>query len=411
MISRFTNFIFFLILLTGTGCQSSWSKKDTFSANRVSEPPLSERMTSAELVNFLNRQNRDLNGWRSTSTKMEVKFPNIPRQRLNGAIACQAPNYFRLTASNLIATADLGSNNQRCWVYSKPGEGAVMTWRHEDTPLLQQVPTGVPYIDPNWLMLVLGVSPLNPNEYDIRPSEAGQLWLTAIEDTASGRPIRRVIKVDRVRRVIREHAIYDSEANLLVSAVLGNHRWSGDKLIPNSVTLSFPRMKSEIRLAFSDVETNPHLPDSLWHLPDHDLEVVDLGEVIRSRFAPDTFPSRQEDFSSAVAETNGQYQPPQVKLQQPVFGDSGFAEPVRTVFGDDSPTRHAFVEPSTIRSLDDSFSSEFDGMNTTAEADAIPEPEWSASPISQTRAIEASSAAPAPPASQKRRGFLDRFRR
>ena len=373
-------------------------------------------MTSVELVDFLNRQNRDLNGWRSTSTKMEVKFPNIPRQRLSGAIACQAPNYFRLTASNLIATADLGSNNQRCWVYSKPGEGAVMTWRHEDTPLLQQVPTGVPYIDPNWLMLVLGVSPLDANEYDIRPAEGGQLWLTAVEDTASGRPIRRVIKVDRVRRVIREHAIYDSEANLLVSAILGNHRWSGDKLIPNSVTLSFPRMKSEIRLAFNDVETNPHLPDSLWHLPNHDLEVVDLGEVIRSRFAPDTFsPAQNEfspsqnEFSSAIADNNGQYQPPQIQLQQPDFNDAGFAGTDDSVFGDNQPTRHAFVDPSITSGPRESFPSQFDGTNTTADAEAIPEPEWSANPISHSRNLDGPS--PTGTAPRKRRSFFDRFRR
>lgn len=397
MITRPNNFFFFLVLLTSLGCQSSWSKKDTFSANRVSEPPLSERMTSVELVNFLNRQNQNLNGWRSTSTKMEVKFPNIPRQRLSGAIACQAPNYFRLTASNIIATADLGSNNHRCWVYSKPGEGAVMTWRHEDTPLLQQVPTGVPYIDPNWLMLVLGVSPLDANEYDIRPAEGGQLWLTAVEDTASGRPIRRIIKVDRMRRVIREHAIYDSEANLLVSAVLGNHRWSGDKLIPNSVTLSFPRMKSEIRLAFNDVETNPHLPDGLWHLPDHDIEVVDLGDMIRSRFGPTSNSPAQDEFRTAVADstavTNGQYQPPQIQLQQPVFGD--------TADVNQQPTQSAFI--------DRGFTSQFDGEPATSD-EAIPEPDWSTNSISLTRTLEnePASARPAPP---KRRSFFDRFRR
>lgn len=378
MINRLTILLLFCLTLASVGCTSPWHKKEVQAA-RISEPPLSESMTSKELVELLNRQNSDLQGWRSTSARMEVRVPNLPRQKLNDAsIACQSPNYFRLTASGLIASADLGSNNKRCWFYVTPGEKAVMTWRHEDTPLLQHIPEGVPYVDPSWLMLVLGVTPLDADEYRIR-SNGSILELAKIEDTASGRPVRSVIRVDRTRRVVREHAIYDSEGHKLVGAMLGTHRWVNNKLIPHSVTLDFPQMRSEIRLTFRDIETNPNLPDALWHLPDHDLRVVDLGDLIRNKLMADS----GERYSSAA---NAEFYPPQIELQNPEFGDAGQAM-----------QRSAFV-PSTSQTAPES--------NSFA-AEEIPEPEWSVNPISHTRSIPASN--PSPAARRPKRGFFGRI--
>lgn len=375
MINRLTTILLCLTLAT-TGCQSSWRKQD-MQAARVTEPPLAADMTCVELVDFLNRQNKDLQGWRSSSTRMEVRVPNFPRQKLNNAaIACQSPNYFRLTASGLIATADLGSNNQRCWAYVKPGEPAVLTWRHEDTPLLQHIPTGVPYIDPNWLMLVLGVTPLDANEYRMN-SSGSILEMAAIEDAPSGRPMRRVIRVDRTRRVVREHAIYDSEGHKLVSAVLGNHRWVNNKLMAHSVTLDFPQMQSEIKLTFKDIETNPHLPDTLWHLPDHELQVVDLGDMIRNNMLADSAQQPAPAF-------NDQSQSPRIQLQAPSFDDQ-------------------YPKSAAVQSESQFYGSESEPNPFATEE--VPEPEWSTTPISHARTIDTA----APAAKPKRRGFFGRF--
>ena len=80
-----------LLLLTAvstSGCLWGRHGKDV-SAARIQEPPLSENMTTQELVDYVNRQNQDLNGWQSTATKMEVRLPNMIPQRLSGSIACQ----------------------------------------------------------------------------------------------------------------------------------------------------------------------------------------------------------------------------------------------------------------------------------------------------------------------------------
>ncbi|MEZ6127936.1 MAG: hypothetical protein R3C59_04595 [Planctomycetaceae bacterium] len=360
-----------------SGCQSSVQQQQ--SVRRV-DPVLSMAVGRTELVNYLNQQNQGLNGWRCMSTKMQVSLPGMPTQRLNGYIACQSPKYFRLTADNLIAKADLGSNNAQCWVYVKPGESAVMTWKHEDTKLLQQVPTGVPYIDPNWLMLVLGISPLDPNDYELSraPTGKSELWLTAIEQGPNGRSLRRVIKVDAMNGVVREHAVYDSEANALVRAQLSGHQRRDGHLIPTQVKLMFPQMESELLLTFKGIETNPQLPDHLWHLPDNNVQVVDLGELIRQRMLVQNADSPQPFASpAAIAPTL------RARLQPPVFH-----QPQRTAFGADS----------------DSMSD----ANVVPTA-GVEEPDWD-TPISFSRTQERSASfeqtQPAPPL---RRSFLSRM--
>jgi len=361
------------VLLT-IGCRSPVQQQQ--SVRRV-DPVLSMAVGRTELVNHLNRQNQGLNGWRCMSTKLHVSLPGMPTQRLNGYIACQSPKYFRLTADNLIAKADLGSNNAQCWVYVKPGESAVMTWKHEDTQLLQQVPTGVPYIDPNWLMLVLGISPLDPNDYELSRAPTGkpELWLTAIEQSPNGRSLRRVIKVDAMNGVVREHAVYDSEANALVRAQLGKHQRLDGHLIPTSVKLMFPQMESELELTFNGIETNPQLPDHLWHLPDNNVQVVDLGEMIRHRMLVQQ-PRSQRPPAPAAPTLRARLQPPV------------FHKPERTAFGAEtnSMTDAALVPAANVE-----------------------EPDWD-TPISFSRTQEQPAVfEQAPPASPKRRSFLSRM--
>ncbi len=344
MINRAGKFITMVAVLLPTGCQSVWRQEAKYV-----DPVLPADMTCGELVHHLNGQHQGLESWRSTSTVMWVRLPNGVRQRLEGVIACRAPQYFRLTAENLIADADLGSNASRCWMYVRPGDPVVVTWRHEDTSLLQQMPTGMPYIDPNWLMLVLGVKPLDANDYEISTGPAGthELWLTAIENSANGRPLRRVIKVDTVRGYIREHAVYDSEAHPIVRAQLSEHKQHNGHRIPTKVKLEFPQMDSEISLTFRTIETNPHLSDELWKLPERNMQVVDLGKVVRQKLMAEGHGRSGDDRT---------FQPPVARLKAPQF---------------DEPPRTAFDADARANSFD---GAPFNPPETTAPT--VAEPEW-----------------------------------
>lgn len=249
------------------------------------EPAMSMSIDRDTLVDNLNQHSAGLNGWQCLSTKLRVQMPRLPATRLMGVIACKSPNYFRLKADNVIAKADLGSNASKCWAYVKPGEPAILTWDHEDTELVQQLSLGVPYIDPNWLMLVLGVTPLDASEYQLGPAPTGkpELWLTAMEQNSQGQRMKRVIKVDTVEGVVREHALYDDANNAVVRAVLTSHRPHAGYLVPEQVRLIFPATKTELTLSFNNIETNPVLPDQLWHMPNNNMQVVDLGLLARQK--------------------------------------------------------------------------------------------------------------------------------
>lgn len=365
-----------------TGCESPLRQQPEV---RHVDPVLSMSTSRAELVDYLNQQSHGLQGWRCMSTKLRVSLPGMPAQRLSGYIACKSPNYFRLTADNVIAKADLGSNNAHCWVYVRPGEAAVMTWKHEDTKLLQQIPSGVPFIDPNWLMLVLGISPLKADDYELSrgPTSRPELWLSAIEDSASGRPLRRVIKVDTVNGVTREHAVYDSEGNPLVRAMLSKHQRRNGHLIPTSVKLLFPQVDTELTLAFNGIETNPELPDHLWHLPDENVRVVDLGDMIRERML---IQNANQPFAADPSPAFA----PRATLQAPVFHES------------------------TQQTAANNGAAVWDGTAAAQErgvgpTNAVEEPDWD-TPISFRSDDQAHAKAPAAAVQEpRRRSFLSRM--
>lgn len=335
------------------------------------DPVIPLSISRADLVEHLNSQSQDLNGWRCMSTKLHARLPGVPDQRLSGYIACQSPQYFRLTADNLIVKADLGSNADHCWVYLKPGRSEVLKWNHEDTALLQRTQPGIPSIDPNWLMLVLGITPLDANDYDLNSSPTGQpeLTLTATEQAADGSTLRRIIRIDALQGVIRKHEVYDCNTNLLVSAELNRHQRQDGHLIPTSVKLSFPQTKTELTLSFQDIETNPHLPDHYWHMPDKNLRVVDLGKVIRSQM-----PAQQP----VTRHSSGRVSAPRVSLQPPVFHRQ--------------PDQSAFAETEQ-RMIDGTVAAD-------VSAD-IEEPDWD-TPNSDRKTAGQPTAYQTPPAKRKR---------
>ncbi len=303
------------------------------------DPVLANTVTCEELVSHLNAQSKDLHSWRCMETYVYVSVPKLPELRLKGTLACSAPSSFRLMADNFVAQADYGSNNELCWAYSKPGEPVVMTWRHEDSHLLEYVSEGFPRLDPEWLMVVLGVQPLDVNDFKLQRPPAGsrELWLVSIEDTASGHPLRRVIKVDTVTGFAREHLLVDQNGDTLLRAQLKNHQSCDGNMIPHRVEISFPTQKTELTLILKGVEANCSLADSLWVPPGEGrIRQVDMGDWVRQTYG-DVLPRPVSDRNVATK--------PKDSLLDgtPLRGD----ERDVGLFGDDSrPQEPIFDEPA-----------------------------------------------------------------
>jgi hypothetical protein len=276
-----------LLTLAMTGCLPGSHREPP----RIVEPVLSKTIGRHELVDYLNKQNHGLSSWRCMNTKVHVSMPGLPLpQKLSGSLACSAPSQFRLLSDNMIAHADFGSNEDICWAYIQPGESMVLTWKHEDSHLLQGLQGGLPRLEPDWLMLVLGVHPLDADRYELQngPSGSREVWLVAVENSPDGTSLRRVVKVDTVLGIAREHALYDSNGQALLRAQLSNHKSCGGYRLPHTVKIQFPQCATELTLNFTGIETDCQIADALWHPPrGKNIEVVDLGDVMRARMQRD----------------------------------------------------------------------------------------------------------------------------
>jgi len=285
-----------LLTLAMTGCLSGSHREPP----RIVEPALSKTIGRQELVDYLNKQNHGLRSWRCMNTKVHVSMPGLPiAQKLSGSLACSAPSQFRLVSDNMIAHADFGSNGDICWAYIQPGDPMVLTWKHEDSHLLQHLPGGLPRLEPDWLMAVLGVQPLDADRYELQngPSGSREVWLVAVEDSPDGSSLRRVIKVDTVLGVVREHALYDSERQALLRAHLSNYKSCGGHRLPHTVKIQFPQRETELTLNFTGIETDCQIADALWQPPrGKNIEVVDLGDVMRARMHHDPEFRRQQEL-------------------------------------------------------------------------------------------------------------------
>jgi hypothetical protein len=193
--------------------------------------------------------------------------------------------------------ADFGSNSDICWAYVKPGESVVMTWKHEDSSLLQYLPGGMPRLEPDWLMTILGVQPIDADRFELQnpPLGSRELWLVAVEDAPDGSSLRRVIKVDTVLGVARLHALYDSDANPLLMAHLSDYKSCDGHELPHTVRIEFPATETQLTLKFTSIEADCTIAQSLWMPPqDRNIEMVDLGNLVRARMQHDPrFAQRQ----------------------------------------------------------------------------------------------------------------------
>lgn len=251
-------------------------------------PPLPMSVSCEELVTHLNDQSGNLRGWQSTSVKLTARLPGAPPMpAMKGNIACESPNRFHLTASNFAASADMGANSERCWFQATPGHHGVISWQHKDAHLLQDFPSQIPYIDPDWLMLVLGVKKLDPDDYVLEPGKdprMKELWLTSRRSTPNSDVYRYVIKVSTKQRVVVEHAAYDRDHRLIVRARLSNHQRFDGHLIPTTVRIDLPANDAELKLTFSRIETNPTIDSAMWVVPSvPNGDNIDLGQLIRER--------------------------------------------------------------------------------------------------------------------------------
>ncbi|MFM8476664.1 MAG: hypothetical protein ACKOEO_12825 [Planctomycetaceae bacterium] len=248
-------------------------------------PVMSAEATVEEIVNHLNGRVSRLRSWRCGDTKVHMRMPGLPMpQRLSGSLACEAPGRFRLVAGNVVGVhADLGANEEQGWVYVRPGESMVLTWRHEDAWMLTELMPGFPQLDPAWLLQLLGLEPLRSEDYELEASPEGtqELWLSGSTGGLAG-VHRQQLRLDRVLGEVREQLLFGSNDEVLVRAYLSDYQGPPGEKLPHQLRLTFPQTDTVLTLTLGRIEVNPTMSGNLWQPPSGGTaQMVDLRDLQR----------------------------------------------------------------------------------------------------------------------------------
>ena len=240
------------------------------------QPPCALRpgASNSEIVarvnqNFTPPAGPPLGAWECTQVTMYAK--NMPGYA-NADISVQAPHKFRVRAFMPLSgseVADFGSNSDEVWFWSREGPG-VVTASHEELPqFLNQMQ--IPF-EPEWLMEVLGVMPIDPTQYEmVRPTpENGYVDLVADQTAPNGEPVRRLIRIDTCRGTVVEHRITSADGQVIARARLDKYEpdVTGRYLLPRFIQMEWPQANAAMEMHLHGlVHTDPEQLTSNWTVP------------------------------------------------------------------------------------------------------------------------------------------------
>ncbi len=279
------------VLLFNCGCPSMrlWEHKPKLS--KV-DPPLLWTATPEEILAKVN-----LNAYSEFSPEglksyrcddVRVRMQGIPAP-MRASMVVEAPRNLRLRVAHPLTggeAVDIGSNEERFWMWAKESQPAnVLVCSHDQIAVASQV-TSLPLpFRPDWLMEVLGVTPISGSQYEVHRSKPKSpiAELVSVQHTAD-QQVRRIVTVNTVYGVVLEHRVESMEGQMIAQAKLSNHwRDPGTRLIlPRTIAIDWPAADQHLALTLelNTVEFNSHTASpAMWQVPRlADYPEFDLGE-------------------------------------------------------------------------------------------------------------------------------------
>ncbi|MBI5761672.1 MAG: hypothetical protein HZA46_24445 [Planctomycetales bacterium] len=264
-------------LLAGCALCPRWNSSKFFTQRNPYGPrarcELPPQPTQQDVVAHLNRNIARVNSWRCTSAKITSRERGAVPMSLSAVIAVEGDRNFRLTANNPFGgrEVDLGSNGERFWFWSPRNDPKhVFTARHEQLAQAQEY-FPMPF-QPDWLMEVLGVIPIDETEVTLEPYEPGarQGTLVAHRISPQGEPVTKLTVIDLCHGLVLEHSLVDQRGRLIAKATLRDH-WpdvATGVVLPRHIDIDWPQARLGLALAFGAIEINPPtIPEPTWSMP------------------------------------------------------------------------------------------------------------------------------------------------
>lgn len=271
-----------------TGC-AAWRM------GRLGRPKseLSPDLPMSDLVTHLNSNIDQIQAWTCNSVGISFEGGRMMMPSVSAKMTVERPRNFRLTAEALGRdVVDLGSNQERFWFWVK-GEEGVLTARHDQLAAAQEK-LPLPF-EPDWVIEALGVIPLDESEieFEPHPTEPKQVYFKRKRTAPDGSPVELVSIIDKGQGVILEHSLVDRRGGIIALAKLSGHRLNFEVkvnekgrrektgpglILPEYVTLSWPREQLGLKMHFGEIQINPpSIPTQMFVMTDRNCEVFDIG--------------------------------------------------------------------------------------------------------------------------------------
>ena len=271
-----------IVASSGASCSPGW-RNPWATLGPPAPSVLATGASVPEIIAAVNQNTARIQTYTANNATLTV--PGMPGPMLQGNIAIERPQRFRLRAGTALTgpELDLGSNEQLFWFWVKRNVPPALYYtRHEQymTSAARQV---LP-VEPSWLMDALGLITLDPNAAYEGPfaRSDGSMELRGQISTPSG-TMTRVVVVDPNRAWVLEQHLYDPAGKPVASAVAQRHRYDpiNQVSLPERVAINVPGAQLALTLDMGQIAVNQPVGDAqMFALPVIDgFPAVDLSTL------------------------------------------------------------------------------------------------------------------------------------
>ncbi|MEN1681469.1 MAG: hypothetical protein AAGJ46_17955 [Planctomycetota bacterium] len=273
-----------VIACFATGCRLMRSGGAGTAPTTAAPVVLQPGATAQQVIAAVNQNSARVHSYSAPNATFTT--PAMPVGRLRGSVVLERPRRFRLRAGTALTggEVDLGSNDERFWMWAKRNEPPALYFaRHTDHGLgaaRELLP-----IDPAWVVDALGLVTLDataPTQPPIvRPN--GQIELRQSVTGPLG-PVTRVSVVDPAHAWVVEQQVIGAGGQVLAAAAAKEFRYyvEAGASLPSEVTVQVPTAGLTLTVRTGGVSVNTPLGSQSphWQMPVMDgYPTVDLGQV------------------------------------------------------------------------------------------------------------------------------------
>jgi hypothetical protein len=244
-------------MLLMTGCSGDGSRWG-FLRNSPDQSRIPvEKPTTAQLVEYLNRNAQQLQSIECMDLELDCKVGNQPFG-MQAKMACQKNKNFRLIATALgNSQADMGSNDQEFWYWIAKADPPYLVYcSYADLAHGVQLP--FPF-QPEWVMEALGMADYDPAGNYSLATRGSTFELVQQSVSAQGQPVRKVTVFNNARdaRVrVRAHLLLDDKGKEICSAYINDVQSVGGAVVPSKFILTWPAQRMELKMKLNNPVVN-----------------------------------------------------------------------------------------------------------------------------------------------------------